>query len=109
MMPERALLTLRRVEEAELNDLLDNLEHQPKIYRIWKVFPFSELKISYYLLQLHEVFDCHESGTTYLYVTWTGPHREASEIRWNSLIEAVNVEMVIYIGTKRKTGDQVLN
>lgn len=47
MMPERALLTLRRAEEAELNDCPDDLEHQPNIHRIRKVFPFSELKISY--------------------------------------------------------------
>lgn len=46
-MPERALLTLRRAEEAELNDCPDNLEHQPNIHRIRNLFPFSELKISY--------------------------------------------------------------
>lgn len=46
-MPERALLTLRRAEEAELNDFPDDLEHQPNIHWIQKVFPVSELKISY--------------------------------------------------------------
>jgi hypothetical protein len=46
MMPERAHLVPRPAEEAELNDHTDDLEHQLNIYRIRKIFPFSELKIS---------------------------------------------------------------